>query len=107
MNGSKGNSFARNYNTVRHTKKSLGSVTQVFIIGLVTVAFGLIYATQGTRATTFDYEISNVENQITEMNAKKDDLNVEKARLNSIDTTRSSAVATAMEDATVTGYVAE
>ena len=105
-NGSS-NTFARNYNTVRHTKRGLGSISQIIIVGMLTLVFGLIYVAEGTRATSFDYEISGVESEITEMTARKDDLAVEKARLNSIATAKSSTVAAAMEDATVTGYVAE
>ena len=101
------NSFARNRNTVRHTKRSLGSISQIVIVGMLTLVFGLIYVAEGTKATSFDYEISSVENEITEMNVKKDDLAVEKARLNSISATEQSEVAMSMENATVTGYAAE
>ena len=107
INNSRSNNFARNYNTVRHTKRNLGAISQIIIVFLLTIVFGLIYATQGTKAVGFDYEISDVEGQISEMNAKKDDLNVEKARLNSIATAENSTVAASMEDATVTGYVTE
>lgn len=100
-------SFLRNRNTVRHTKRNLGSISQIVIVGMLTLVFGLIYVAEGTKATSFDYEISSVESEITEMNAKIDDLAVEKARLNSVATTRNSTVAATMEDATVTGYVAE
>ena len=107
ISSSRVNGFARNYNTVRHTKKGLGSISQIVIVIMLTVVFGLIYVSEGTKATSFDYEISNVESEISEMNAKKDDLAVEKARLNSIATAKNSTVAANMEDATVTGYVAE
>ncbi len=100
-------SFARNHNTVRHTRKSLGSISQIVIVSMLTLVFGLIYVAEGTKATSFDYEISSVESEIAEMNAKKEDLAVEKARLNSVATAKNSAVAAAMEDATVTGYATD
>ncbi|MBR3254433.1 hypothetical protein IKF88_01720 [Candidatus Saccharibacteria bacterium] len=74
---------------------------------MITLAFGLIYVAEGTKATGFDYEISAVESEITEMTARRDDLAVEKARLTSVATAKNSTVAAAMEDATVTGYVAD
>ena len=74
---------------------------------MLTLVFGLIYVAEGTKATSFDYEISSVESEITEMNSKKDDLAVEKARLTSVATAKTSTVAAAMEDATVTGYATE
>lgn len=104
---SSSNTFARNRNTVRHTKRSLGSISQIVIVSMLTLVFGLIYVAEGTKATSFDYEISSVESEITEMNARKDDLAVEKARLNSVATAKNSTVAAAMEDATVTGYAAD
>ena len=102
-----GNSFARNRNTIRHTKRGLGSISQIVIVSMLTLVFGLIYVAEGTKATGFDYELSNVESEIIEMNARKDDLAVEKARLTSIATAKNSTVAAAMEDATVTGYATE
>ena len=100
-------SFARNRNTIRHTKRSLGSISQIVIISMLTLVFGLIYVAESTKATGFDYEISAVESEISDMNARRDDLAVEKARLTSVATAKSSTVAAAMEDATVTGYATE
>ena len=100
-------SFVRGRNTVRHTKRSLGSISQIVIVSMLTLVFGLIYVAEGTKATSFDYEISSVETEITEMTAKKVDLAVEKARLNSVAAAKNSTVAAAMEDATVTGYATE
>lgn len=100
-------SFVRGRNTVRHTKRSLGSISQIVIVSMLTLVFGLIYVAEGTKATSFDYEISSVESEITEMTAKKEDLAVEKARLNSVAAAKNSTVAAAMEDATVTGYATE
>ena len=100
-------SFVRNCNTVRHTAKNLGSISQVVIVSMITLVFGLIYVAEGTKATGYDYEISSVNDEITELMAKKEDLAVEKARHTSVEAIRNSAVAAAMEDAVVTGYVSD
>lgn len=100
-------SFTRGRNTVRHTRKGLGSISQIIIVSLITLVFGLIYVAEGTKATSFDYEISAVESEITEMTARRDDLTVEKARLTSLAAAKNSVVAAAMEDATVTGYITD
>ena len=100
-------SFTRGRNTIRHEKRSLGSISQIIIISMITLIFGLIYVAEGTKATSFDYEISAVESEITEMTARRDDLAVEKARLTSVANAKTSTVAVAMEDATVTGYATE
>lgn len=104
---SPGVSFVRGRNTVRTTKKSLGSISQIVIVSLLTLVFGLIYVAEGTKATSFDYEISAVESEITEMTARRDDLAVEKARLTSIASAKNSTVAAAMEDAVVSGYAVD
>ena len=100
-------SFARGRNTVRLEKKSLGSISQIVIVSMITLIFGLIYAAEGTKATSFDYEISAVESEISDLNARRDDLAVEKARLTSVASAKSSSVAANMPDATVTGYAAD
>jgi hypothetical protein len=102
-----GVSFVRGRNTVRYTKRSLGSISQIVIISLITLVFGLIYVAEGTKATSFDYQISAVESEISEMTARRDDLAVEKARLTSIATAKNSTVAANMEASTVTGYATE
>ena len=100
-------SFTRGRNTIRHERRSLGSISQIVIISLITLVFGLIYVAEGTKATSYDYEISAVESEISEMTARRDDLAVEKARLASVATAKNSTVAAAMPDATATGYAAE
>lgn len=100
-------SFARGRNTVRVEKRSLGSISQVMIIILLTLIFGLIYAAEGTKSTSFDYKVSAVESEISDLNARRDDLAVEKARLTSVATAKTSTVAAAMPEANVTGYATE
>lgn len=100
-------SFARGRNTVRIEKRSLGSISQIVIVSILTLICGLICAAEGTKATSFDYEISAVESEISDLNARRDDLAVEKARLTSVATAKSSDVAASMPDATVTGYATE
>ena len=100
-------SFARGRNTVRHTKRSLGSVSQIIIICMITLIFGFFYVAESTKANGLDYQISAVESEITDMTARRDDLAVEKARLTSVTAAKSSTVASAMVDAEVTGYAAD
>lgn len=99
--------YSRNRNTVRHTGKSIGPISYVSIIGLLVLAVGLVYVSQGTQATNYDYELSAIEDEISELEAKKEDLAVERARLTSIASTEQSEVAANMENATVADYVAE
>lgn len=65
---------------------------------------GLIYVTQGTRATSYDYELSRVEEEIAELEAQKEDLAVERARLTSVAVSNNNEVASAMQVGQVSGY---
>ncbi len=100
-------SYGRNQNTVRHSTDSLGSVTMVVLTALVVALLALIYVTQGAKATGYDYEISKVDSEIAELQAQKEDLTVERARLTSVANSETSAVAASMETTTVSGYVEE
>lgn len=99
--------FIPGRNTIRHRKRSLGSISQIVMISMIAVGIGLLYVSEGTKATSFDYEISAIESEISDMSARRDDLAVEKARLVSVAAAKNSTVAAAMEDATVTGYAAD
>lgn len=99
-----GSGWSRNQNTVRHKPKSLGSISNAMIVGLLVLIVGLIYVAQGTKATNYDYELSAIEDEISELEAKKEDLAVEKARLTSIASSENSTVAQTMEGASVGGY---
>ena len=77
----------------------------IFVVMVLIV--GLIYVAQGTKATAYDYELSNIENEIAEMEARKEDLAVERARLTSVAAAEKSEVAANMADASVSGYANE
>lgn len=96
--------WVRNRNIVRHTPKTLGSVSQGVILGILVLVIGLIYVTQGTKATSYDYELSNVDGKIAELEAEIEDLQLERARLTSIASMETNEVAAAMVDGVVSGY---
>ena len=99
--------WSRNQNTVRHRGKSLGTLSNTMIVGMLVLIVGLIYVAQGTQATNYDYELSAMDDEIAELMARKEDLAVEKARLTSIAATEKSEVANSMEAATNSGFVSE
>ena len=68
---------------------------------------GLIYVAQGTRATNYDYQLSELESEIADLQAKKEDLAVEKARLTSMAAAEGTTVANNMETAGADDFVAE
>lgn len=100
-------SWVKNRNIVRHTPKTLGTLSLSAIVGMLVLIVGLIYVTQGVKATGYDYELSNIEREIDELTAKKEDLALEKARLAAIERAENSKVAVSMSNARVAGYVSE
>ena len=110
-NASSAASWSRNRNisggSYGAQKKKLSGISYGVIVGMLTLIVGLIYVATGTTATTYDYEIYKVEDSIAEMEAKKEDLAVEQARLTSLANANNSEVAVTMEDAEASGYVAE
>ena len=96
--------WTRNHNTVRHNQNGIGKISYAAIVGVLVLIVGLIYVMTGTSGTSLDYQNYEVENQIAELEAKKEDLVVAQARLTSAATANSSEVAMNMEDATAAGY---
>lgn len=100
-------SWTRNRNTVKHEGRSLGPISLIGMFLMLITVMGMIYLTQGTKATSYDYQLNELDTEIAELTAEKEDLAVEKARLTSIAAANDSAVAAAMPTASVSGYVGE
>lgn len=98
----------RNQNTVAFASSvKLGPVTHTVLVALMVTVLGLIYLTQATRATGYDYEAQKIDNKIADLTTKKTDLEVENARLTALETVRNSTVASAMTSPAATDYVRE
>ncbi|HMM62284.1 MAG TPA: hypothetical protein PKC86_01865 [Candidatus Saccharibacteria bacterium] len=77
------------------------------MVALLITVLGLIYLTQATRATGYDYAAQKVDSQIAELNTQKSDLDIENARLTALETIKSSAVASTMTTPEHTSYVSQ
>lgn len=97
--------WSRNQNTVAYVSSiKLGPVTHTVMIALMITVLGLIYLTQATRATSYDYATQKINNQIAELNEQKSDLEIENARLTALETIKKSSVAAAMTKPVSTDY---
>lgn len=99
--------WGQNHNIVRHAQNGLGKFAYTAILFMLVVICGLIYLTQGTKTSNYDYELSAIDREIAELSVKKDELKVEQARLTSVAKTEKTEVAKHMKEASVAGYVAE
>lgn len=100
--------WSRNQNTVAFVSAiKLGPVTHTVLVALMITILGLIYLTQATRATSYDYATQKIDSQIAELNTQKSDLQIENARLTALETVKTSSVASTMTTPTSTNYVAQ
>lgn len=96
----------RNQNTTRFTSSvKLGPVTHTVLVALMVTVLGLIYLTQATRATSYDYQAQAIEDKIASLTSEKTDLKVENARLTALESVRSSSVAKEMSTPDSTTYL--
>lgn len=100
--------WSRNQNTTRFKSAvKLGPVAHTVLVALMIIVLGLIYVTQATRTTGYDYEAQKIDSQIAEFSQQKSELEVENARLTALETIKNSSVAKEMTTASNTQYVQE
>lgn len=98
----------RNQNTARFASNvKLGPVTHTVLVALMITVLGLIYLTQATRATGYDYEAQAIDSKIADLTTKKTDLQVQDARLTALENVQNSNVARQMTTPSQTNYVSE
>lgn len=101
-------SWSRNQNTVAYASPiKLGPVAHTVLVALMITVLGLIYLTQATRATSYDYQAQSIDSKIADLNVQKADLRVENARLTALQNVQNSNVAKAMTTPAQTDYVGE
>ncbi|MCL1840048.1 hypothetical protein FWF89_03625 [Candidatus Saccharibacteria bacterium] len=100
--------WARNRNAVRHEPRAtLGPVSHTITVMLLVLVVGLIYITQGTKATSYDYALNSVNDEIASLEAQNNSLAAENARIVAAAAGEQNEVALTMVDARTAGYVAE
>ena len=108
FNSRRQTNWGRNQNTVAFASAvKLGPVTHTVLIALMITVLGLIYLTQATRTSSFDYTASDIQTKIDELAAQKKDLEVDNARLMAVKEVQSSSVAKTMTTPSDVRYVTE
>jgi cell division protein FtsL len=98
--------WSRNQNTVAFISSvKLGPVAHTVLVALMITVLGLIYLTQATKATSYDYQSQKIDSQIADLNTQKSDLEVENARLTALESVKNSSVARTMTAPASTDYV--
>lgn len=89
--------YSRNQNTTRfQSAVKLGPVAHTVLVALMIIVLGLIYVTQATKTTGYDYEAQKIDSQIADLDEQKSDLEIENARLKALATIKNSEVAKSM-----------
>ena len=108
FNSRRQQNWSRNQNTVAFVSAiKLGPVTHTVLIALMITILGLIYLTQATRATGYDYATQEIDSKIALLNTEKSDLEIENALLTALETVKNSSVATTMVAPVSTNYIAQ
>ena len=98
--------WSRNQNTTRYVSAiKLGPVTHTVLVALMIIVLGLIYVTQATRTTGYDYQMQKIDSQIADYDQQKSELEIENTRLTALETIKNSSVAKEMTASTNTQYV--
>jgi len=100
-----GGAWNRNQNTVAFVSQiKLGPVTHTVLVAMMVTVLGLVYLTQATQVTSYNYEARRIDSRIADLSTKKSDLEVENARLTALESVQKSKVAKAMVVPTATDY---
>lgn len=100
------NTWRRNQNTVAFEPSAkLGPISHTVLVAVMVAVLGLIYLTQITKTSTYGYTIEGLNEQNSELIAKKSELEVESARLKSLQKIQSSEVAKELTTPASTDYV--
>lgn len=91
--------WRRNQNTVTFAPSvALGPVSHTILIALMIAVLGLIYLTQVTKTTVYGYNLNEKETKLSSLEAQRDELVNENARLQALRNVSESDVAKAMTD---------
>lgn len=87
----------RNQNATRfRSDTKLGPVAHTVVVALMVTVLGLIYLTQATKTTAYSYQAQTLDTEMSELAARKSELEVQNARLTALERIKGSAVASAM-----------
>jgi uncharacterized membrane protein YdbT with pleckstrin-like domain len=96
----------RNQNLYRQPAKlRLGPTSTTFVVIALISVLALLYLNQITKTNMFSYKIDDLNHQKSQILAEKQDLGVEAARLQSIQSTQKSAVVAKMVPVGQVSYV--
>ncbi len=106
--GSNG-SWGLNRNAVRHQSSiSLGPIWMTILFGVLVAFLGILFLSSSTAVTTYDRAIAGVKEELSTLEAERDALAIENAKINAAAANmEQNQVASNMVDASSSAYVGE
>lgn len=99
-------SMRRNQNLTRANRSyEAGPLSVGLMLIALVILLSLLYLNQVTKTSTFTYRLSSLQTKRDDLQAQKEKLQIEAARLQSLQDLRSSKVATDMVPVTNATYV--
>lgn len=97
----------RNQNNVGYAAqaKTLGPVSNTIVLILLACLIGLLYLTQVTKTNSYGYTINSLQQQQSQLQGQRADLEVAAARLQSLDRVASSDVTKTLVSVAPSGSV--
>ncbi len=87
----------RNYIKSGGATAALGPIANVLFISVMISILGLIYLTQVTKTSSYGYEVNRLKTARQELQKENQSLQVESARLQALQTIKTSSVAKGLE----------
>lgn len=106
FNSRRDRTWGRNQNTVAFEPAAkLGPISHTVLVAMMVAVLGLIYLTQITKTSTYSYQIDKLNEQRSKLVDRKSELEVETARLKSLQKVQSSQVAAKLTTPKETNYI--
>lgn len=101
--------YRRNQNSVSFvdTAKTLGPVSNTIILIVLACLIGLLYLTQVTKTNSYGYTINSLQQQQSQLQDQKANLEVTAARLQSLERVSNSSVAKSLVSVTPAGSLTQ
>lgn len=101
--------YRRNHNSVSFVSKAktLGPVSNTIILIVLACLIGLLYLTQVTKTNSYGYTINSLQEQQSQLQDQKANLEVAAARLQSLDRVASSDVAKSLVSVAPSGSISQ
>lgn len=107
MSRSQFSSQGRNSVTFRTRERKFGPVSNTVILIVLACLLGLLYLTQVTKTNAYGYTINSLHEETVALQDKNDDLQVDSARLQSLERVANSDIAKGMVAVAPAGSVTQ